>query len=386
MLSILQRQAKHLEKELNDTRQNLLERSRALDGEKSRVTERDERIETLEIEIDALRNRPRASPKKRAASEPDGAPADADADDAPLSDEELEQLRALVKQLNASLEKKGRKLTHAELRANTYEIQMLAQKSAHMQQVDHLRERLRARSSASSESCATRARARARTAPTPSSRGCGSRCARRSPRRAARRADRVPHARPRRVAEVRLGDRGRATRPSPTARSNGRAAPRPRRARARPARTRTTRSRSRCSARRSARCGARARARCSPPSARTAAERRARRAAARPRAPARRPEAPPRPGAPCAGSYAARVGGAAACRTTADASDRRSSIARAGRTATAARIGASAAASAGAITNLMALGFDRSACEEALAASRGDEVAAIARLITASSD
>ena len=144
MLSILQRQAKHLEKELNDTRQNLLERSRELDGEKSRVTERDERIETLEIEIDALRNRPRASPKKRAASEPDGAPADADADDAPLSDEELEQLRALVKQLNASLEKKGRKLTHAELRANTYEIQMLAQKSAHMQQVDHLRERLRA--------------------------------------------------------------------------------------------------------------------------------------------------------------------------------------------------------------------------------------------------
>ena len=69
MLSILQRQAKHLEKELNDTRQNLLERSRELDGEKSRVTERDERIETLEIEIDALRNRPRASPKKRAASE-----------------------------------------------------------------------------------------------------------------------------------------------------------------------------------------------------------------------------------------------------------------------------------------------------------------------------
>ena len=68
MLSILQRQAKHLEKELNDTRQNLLERSRELDGEKSRVTERDERIETLEIEIDALRNRLRLGRNTRAVA------------------------------------------------------------------------------------------------------------------------------------------------------------------------------------------------------------------------------------------------------------------------------------------------------------------------------
>ena len=187
-------------------------------------------------------------------------------------------------------------------------------------QVDHLRERLRALDRARKLRDAEGRRA-GRRAPPPSSRSCGSRCARACRGRAARREvaflTQVHDAR-----RVRLR-RGRAPRPSLATRRVG---ARRRGLAARAGRLDEDRSRSRCSARRSARCGARARALLAAGRARRRRPHRARPAA--PSAPARRPEAPPRPVA-----RAPAVARALAARRRAvhgGRERRRSSIARAG--------------------------------------------------------
>ena len=145
MLSILQRQAVSLEKDLKDSRQQVLTHKVEIEGQKESLKERDSRIETLEIELEALRNQQSELllSEPEAALDDDGDDAEGAADGASsLSDEELARLRALVEALGKTLEQKGRKLTLTELRAQTSEIQFLTAHSNHLKQVASYRERL----------------------------------------------------------------------------------------------------------------------------------------------------------------------------------------------------------------------------------------------------
>ena len=87
------------------------------------------------------------------------------------------------------------------------------------------------------------------------------------------------------------------------------------------------------------------------------------------------------------GSAAAPGGAVRRLRMPTDVqSQPRSVIVRAGSATWSSAGGAAVVANAGAVANMMAMGFELAACEAALASAEGDEVAAISLLLTASAD
>jgi DNA repair exonuclease SbcCD ATPase subunit len=126
MLSILQKQAKLLEKELKDKQKEVLTLNQEARELRSVVDTRELRIEVLEAELRALRE---AAP---ADTLPSGDPNPARPPESMLGSSEFDALKTLVADLVEKLGSCEGKLSFAELRASMMSLQKATQEVSHM--------------------------------------------------------------------------------------------------------------------------------------------------------------------------------------------------------------------------------------------------------------
>ena len=125
MLSILQRQAKLLEKELKDKQKECLELNQTTRELQGMVATRDSRIEVLEAELAALQG----NVEREEDSEPGEAENIAEKH---LDSGELDDLRKSLGELTDKLDSCEGKLTFAELRASVLALQKTTAELTHM--------------------------------------------------------------------------------------------------------------------------------------------------------------------------------------------------------------------------------------------------------------